>query len=169
MAGPHPTFGHSFYEQFGTSWGVRGNGWFFSFGGPVVPPFGGFDPNAGANFGFAGPNGFLNISAGQGSSTTFGGQTPMVTVMNGGSGAFFDQTVRPFVTGVIPVIGGQPPAFQSVLEERLARLSAGETSGDAASGTATAAPGGCQRCRERSQFRPARRIERRRDQSPQSG
>ena len=141
---PHPTVGHSFYEHFGTSWGIRGNGWFFQFGGGgAVPPFGGFDPNAGANFGFAGPNGFLNISAGQGSSSTFSGQAPMVTVMNGGSGAFFDQTLRPFVMGITPVVGGQPPVFHSVLQERLSRLEAGEATGTGSSaGAAPAVAGG---------------------------
>ena len=142
VATPHPTVSHSFYEQFGVNWGIRGNGWFFNFGGPVAPPFGGFDPNAGANFGFGGPNGFLNFTASQGSSTTFSGQTPMVTVINGGTGAFFDQTVRPFVTGVIPVVGGQPPAFGSVLEERLSRLSAGEATGDTKEDAATALAAG---------------------------
>src|SRR4030095_9933929 len=78
VATPHPTASNSFYEQIGVNWGLRGNGWFFQFGGPVAPPFGGFDPNAGASFGFAGPNGFLNITAGQGSSSTFSGQTPMI-------------------------------------------------------------------------------------------
>lgn len=126
VATPHPVTSHSFYEYFGTSWGIRGNGWFFQFGGPAQPPFGGFDPSAGATFGFAGPNGFLNITAGQGSSTTFSGQSPMVTVMNGGTGAFFDQTLQPLVTGIVPVVGGQPPAFRSVLDERLSRLNAGE-------------------------------------------
>ncbi len=140
VATPHPTVSHSFHEHIGVNWGLRGNGWFFQFGGPVAPPFGGFDPNAGATFGFGGPKGFLNITASQGSSTTFSGQTPMVTVANGGTGAFFDQTVRPFVTGVIPVVGGQPPAFNSVLEERLSRRSAGEAAGDAKPSPAAAAP-----------------------------
>jgi hypothetical protein len=136
VATPHPVASHSYYEHFGTSWGIRGNGWFFQFGGPVAPPFGGFDPNAGASFGFAGPNGFLNITAGQGSSTTLVGQAPMVTVTNGGTGAFFDQTLRPFVTGVIPVVGAQPPLFDSVLHERLSRLEARQVGGtrDAAKG-----------------------------------
>jgi hypothetical protein len=140
VATPHPTVSHSFHEQFGVNWGIRGNGWFFNFGGPVAPPFGGFDPNAGATFGFGGPHGFLNITASQGSSTTFSGQTPMVTVANGGTAAFFDQTVRPFVTGVIPVVGGQPPAVGSVREERLSRLSAGEAAGERKASPAAARP-----------------------------
>jgi len=123
---PNTTIGHSFYEQFGVNWGIRGNGWFFNFGGPVAPPFGGFDPNAGANFGFGGPNGFINFTAGQGSSSTFSGQAPMVTMMNGGTGVFNDQVLRPFVTGIVPVVGNDAPVFNSVLQERLSRLEAGE-------------------------------------------
>ena len=152
VATPHPTVSHSFYEQFGVQWGIQGKGWFFNFGGPVVPPFGGFDPNAGANFGFAGPNGFINFTAGQGSNSTFSGQTPMVSVTNGGTGVFIDQTVRPFVTGVIPVVGGEPPAFNSVLQERLSRLQAGEGTGEhkqaapaVSGGSATKGPSSAER------------------------
>jgi hypothetical protein len=131
---PFNTGGSSFYEQFGVSWGLRGNGWFANFPGPPpAPPFGGFDPNAGANFGIAGPNGFLNFTAGQGANTTFTSQAPSVTVMNGATGFFSDTTLRPFVTGLIPVVGGLPvpppigpvqSAGPSVLEERLQRLQA---------------------------------------------
>ena len=125
IATPHPVVGSSFHEQIGVRWGLRGNGWFFNFGGPPpAPQFGGFDPNAGANFGFAGNNGFLNITAGQGASSTFTSQTPMVTMPNGGFATFNDQISRPFVTSVIPVLGGAPPVFDSVLAERLHRLQA---------------------------------------------
>ncbi|MCU0877788.1 MAG: hypothetical protein MUF06_08405 [Pirellulaceae bacterium] len=127
---PFNTAGSSYYEQFGVQWGLRGNGWFARFGGPVAPPFGGFDPNAGASFGFGGRNGFLNFSAGQGSSTTFGSQTPILTLPSGGTGFFADQTMRPFVTGIVPVVGDGPPVvpFRSVLDERLSRLSVGQRS-----------------------------------------
>jgi hypothetical protein len=121
---PNRTVGSSFYENVGVQWGVKGNGWFFNFGGAAQPPFGGFNPNGGATFGFGGPGGFLNISAGQGANTTFSSQTPMVTMPNGGFATFNDQTLRPFVTGFVPVVGGAPPAFSSVLEERLHRLQA---------------------------------------------
>jgi hypothetical protein len=126
---PFSTAGHSFYEYSGVRWGLRGNGWFFNFGGPALPPFGGFDPNAGASFGFGGRNGFINFSAGQGSSTMFGGQTPFITLPNGGFGTFNDQTLQPFVTGIIPVVGYEP-RFDSVLEERLSRLQSGEGIGE---------------------------------------
>jgi hypothetical protein len=123
VATPHPVVGSSFHEQIGVQWGLRGNGWFFNFGGPPpAPAFGGFDPNAAANFGVAGRNGFLNITAGQGANTVFSSQTPMVTMPNGGFAVFNDQISRPFVTSVIPVLGDVPPVFGSVLEERLHRL-----------------------------------------------
>jgi len=149
IATPHPTVSHSFYEQFGVQWGIQGKGWFFNFGGRVSPPFGGFDPNAGADFGFAGPNGFINFPVGQGSSSTFGGQTPMVTAMNGGTGVFIDQTVRPFVSGVIPVVGGEPLAFHSVLQERLSRLKAGEATGAGTQEPKQAPSGGSSRAAKR--------------------
>src|SRR5262245_12837964 len=133
---PFNAAGSSFFEQIGVGWGIRGNGWFANFPGPApAPPFGGFDPNAGANFGFAGPNGFLNFTAGQGANTTFTGQAPSVTVMNGATGFFSDTVQRPFVTGLIPVVGGFPVApplgpvsspGPSVLDERLQRLQAAE-------------------------------------------
>jgi hypothetical protein len=46
----------------------------------------------------------------------------MVTMPNGGFATFNDQTLRPFVTGFVPVVGGAPQAFSTVLEERLHRL-----------------------------------------------
>lgn len=138
---PHPVVGHSFHEQIGVQWGVRGNGWFFNFGGPPpAPQFGGFQPGDGANFGFAGPNGFFNITAGQGASTTFGSQTPMVTMPNGGFAVFNDQISRPFVTSVIPVLGGEPPVFNSVLAERLHRLQT-ESPGEAEAASPSAGGG----------------------------
>ncbi len=140
VATPNNTVGSSFYEHIGVQWGVRGKGWFFNFGGPPpAPQFGGFDPNAGANFGFGGRNGFINFTAGQGASTTFGSQTPMVTMQNGGFAVFNDQISRPFVTGLIPIVG-ESPAFPSVLAERLHRLQA-EGSGQTPSDDAPAAAG----------------------------
>lgn len=151
---PFNTGGSSFYEQIGVSWGLRGNGWFANFPGPPpAPPFGGFDPNAGAQFGFAGPNGFLNFTAGQGANTTFTSQAPSVTVMNGATGFFSDTIQRPFVTSVIPVVGAPVPPYigpplpggPSVLEERLHRLQTSEGAGQfsqASAQPAVAAAGG---------------------------
>jgi hypothetical protein len=139
---PFNAAGSGFYEQIGVSWGLRGNGWFANFPGPPpAPPFGGFDPNANANFGFGGPNGFLNFTAGQGANSTFTSQAPSVTVMNGATGFFSDTVQRPFVTSVIPVvgtpmapfIGPHLPGGSSVLDERLRRLQSQEGAAAAAS------------------------------------
>lgn len=115
-----------FHENFGTRWGLSGRGWFFNFGGAPVPQFGGFDPGAQAQLGggFRGPGGggFFGLTAGQGADTTFGSQAASVTVMNGQSGYFFDGRLTPFVTGVVPVVGNQPPSDPSPLNEKLARL-----------------------------------------------
>ena len=60
-----------FFEGVSIGFGASGKGWFFNNGlGPVAPQFGGFDPNAGANFGFGinfpGGSGFFNLSAAAG-------------------------------------------------------------------------------------------------------
>ena len=109
---PFNSASHSFYENIGTAWGVQGRGWFFNFGGGGAgnpAPFGGFDPNAQANFGtgFRG-NGFrgnFRMTAGQGSDSTLTTSTPGVMVPNGGIGFFSDVQQRPFVLGIIPVVG----------------------------------------------------------------
>lgn len=156
VGGPFNNVGHSFYENIGTRWGLSGPGWFFNFGGgaPAAPAFGGFDPNAGAQFGagFRAGNtsGFFNLNAGQGANSTFVSQTPNVTIPNGGNGIFIDGRFRPFVTSIIPVVGDN--SDPSPLRERLRRLrsgqenpgpSPGETSESepAASGGGGSAPG----------------------------
>ncbi len=106
------------YERVGVNWG-------FNFGGPssqmfgsfnqgssssAIPPFGGYDPNADATFGFGSLNdngsGFsLGIRMGKGNSRTMTSNSPSVVVPNGGFGSIFDGRLRPFVTGLIPVVG----------------------------------------------------------------
>ena len=121
---PFITGGHSFYENMGVSWGLQGNGWFARFGAPgVAPPFGGFDPAAQGQLGLGfrgnGVSGFLNFTAGQGSDTVLGGQSASVTVPNGGMGFLSDTTQRPFVLGIVPVVGAEPV---SPVKQALARL-----------------------------------------------
>ncbi len=79
--------------------------------GNALPQFGGHVPGQDATLGFGILNGngggaFFNFSAGQGNNRSNVSQTPMVTVPNGGQGTFIDTFQRPFVTGVIPVVGG---------------------------------------------------------------
>jgi len=125
--------GDGFYEMFGIHWGFRLNGpnggVFFDNGGfgGVAPPFGGFDPNSAARFGFArgGTNGgfFLDFMAAQGSNRSMMTQTPLLTLPHGGAGAVYNSSITPFVTGWVPVVGSSP------LEERLSRMRQGDTGG----------------------------------------
>jgi hypothetical protein len=49
---------------------------------------------------------FNNFAFGQGSSRSVVNETPTVVIPNGGQGTIIDTSQRPFVTGVIPVVGG---------------------------------------------------------------
>jgi hypothetical protein len=92
----------------------------------VVPPFGNFDPNAGLRTGVGFSSGRVSGSIGlnlaQGSSRSNVTTVPSVTTMNGYPGSISDQTMRPFVTSITPVVGGrvliptQPPAPSPVLQ-----------------------------------------------------
>ena len=79
----------------------------------AIPPFGGFNPGAGATIGFGrrgpGGGGFnLGLSLAKGNVRTLSMQAPSITTMNGASGSIFNGTTRPFVVGNIPVIGRGP-------------------------------------------------------------
>ena len=107
---PFQSFGSSFYEQSGVRWSLRGPNFFANSGGGVVPPFGNPNPNAGLRTGFGfgggGVSGSLGFNFAQGSSRTMTSTTPSITTMDGYPGTITSQTIRPFVTGVTPVIGG---------------------------------------------------------------
>lgn len=75
----------------------------------AIPPFGGYDPNAGlytgaiyngGNFGFG-----LGVSMGKGNTRSIIANTPSVTMFNGQSASIFSGENRPFVTGITPVVG----------------------------------------------------------------
>jgi hypothetical protein len=162
---PFHSSSHSFHENIGGSWGFNLKGgknvvglnpdgsftadgsipFRFGNGGSTRPPFGGHDPNNDASLGWATQgkwgNAFFNFSAGQGSDTTFNSQTPTVVVPSGGRGAFIDATQRPFVTGLVPVVGhwsGMPvyqpaqPRTISPLTGRLQQLQAQQQLANAA-------------------------------------
>jgi hypothetical protein len=135
IATPQVGVQESFYESFGTRWGFSfggpNGGVFFDRGGggPVRPPFGGFDGASQARFGYGlrGGNGSfsMNFSAVQGSRRSMSMSAPSLTLPNGGVGGIWDTSLRPFVTSWIPVVGSGgvlPPAYWvSPLKERLAR------------------------------------------------
>lgn len=111
---PFHAVGNSFFERTGVSWGLNWNNGFARFGGAgaAVPPFGNFDPAAGANLGAGfrsgGLNGFLNVNAAQGSRQSFVSQSPSMTLTNGVPGLLSDSSQTPFVVGFTPVVGGFP-------------------------------------------------------------
>lgn len=131
LSAPFTTANDSFSESFGTnfgfSFGAGGNGAgsrvvgltpggqlvpnvAFTQNNSVFPAFGGFLPGNGAQFGFGrrspGGGGFsLGFNFAQGSSRSFSSVTPSLTIPNGGFGSFSSGQVRPFVTGVVPVVG----------------------------------------------------------------
>lgn len=72
------------------------------------PAFGGFTSGSGANFGFAilsDIEAFFVIEAAQGDTRTNVLQAPKVTLFNGQTANVNDQSQRPFVTSVTPVVG----------------------------------------------------------------
>jgi hypothetical protein len=137
VSAPFGLGGSSFSENIGIGWGFSGRNFFFNNGGAgALPPFGGHDPGADASLGFnvLGKNGSfsLGLHAGQGSSTSFSSETPTIVLPNGAPGALFSGQQRPFVTGVVPVVGAGSamssgrggPYVVSPLAERLSRLRA---------------------------------------------
>lgn len=128
--------GNSFFENFGVGFGfsipsgsgpnavvgLNPQGGFapginFQQGGAAAaaPPFG-FTPGSSATLGFnvLSPLGNFNfgLTAGQGDTRSNVSQSPSVTVMDGGTGFISDTSQRPFVTSVIPVVGGFGGAAQ---------------------------------------------------------
>ena len=137
---PLTSVSDSYYENFGVNFGFsipggRGNGsrivglgpqgqlmpnlvFFQNGSGGTIPPFGGYTPNSGANFGFgrSGPNGSysLGFNLAKGSTRTSTTVAPSLTVQNGFGGSLIHGQTRPFVTGVVPVVGGAVPGFGTV-------------------------------------------------------
>lgn len=84
----------------------------------AVPQFGGYDPTAGAQLGFAilsDIEAFFFIEAAQGDRRSNVLQAPKVTLFNGQYGIIADQSTSPFVISVIPVVGDFAAAQQPVV------------------------------------------------------
>ncbi|TWU05509.1 hypothetical protein [Stieleria varia] len=108
---PFQQIGSSFHEQNGVQWSIGGPNFQANFGGGnVQAPFGNPDPNSGLRTGIgfgSGPiRGSLGLNFAQGSSRSISSTTPSLTTMNGYPGSISSQTIRPFVTGVTPVVSG---------------------------------------------------------------
>jgi general secretion pathway protein D len=86
--------------------------------GFATPVFGGVDPAAGANIGFAilsDIEAFFFIRAAQGNRRTNVMQAPKVTLFNGQFATVSDVSQSPFVISVIPVVGDFAAAQQPVI------------------------------------------------------
>lgn len=86
--------------------------------GLAVPQFGGFDPTAGAQIGFAilsDIEAFFFIEAAQGDKRSNVVQAPKVTLFNGQQAYVSDTSQSPFVVSVIPVVGDFAAAQQPVI------------------------------------------------------
>lgn len=118
----------SFFENIGVGFGARFPGGFINNNlGTPTPGLPGVNPAGGANSGFGiNGGGFglgFNVNAIQGSSRSASSITPSVTVPNGGTGSIFSGSQTPFVTGVIPVVGGYgfhvPTPYFPVMKPRV--------------------------------------------------
>jgi hypothetical protein len=125
---PFTSASASYFESIGINWGFgipgggRGGGVMgltpsgqltpnlgFSWnGGNVIPPFGNYNPAAGAQLNLQGRHFNLGLSMAKGASRTLVSQAPSIVVQNGFGGSMFSGQVTPFVTGLIPVVGDQP-------------------------------------------------------------
>jgi general secretion pathway protein D len=84
----------------------------------AVPAFGGFNPSAGAQLGFAilsNIEAYFFIQAAQGDSRTNVLQAPKVTLFNGQQAFVSDTSQSPFVISVVPVVGDFAAAQQPVI------------------------------------------------------
>ncbi|MBL9122330.1 MAG: hypothetical protein JNG90_01770, partial [Planctomycetaceae bacterium] len=84
----------------------------------AVPQFGGFDPAAGASFGFAilsQVESYFFLNAAQGDRRSNVLQAPKVTLFNGQQATVSDTSQSPFVISVIPVVGDFAAAQQPVI------------------------------------------------------
>lgn len=102
--------GSSFFESTNVGFSLNMPGVFAKFGGtPAVPQFGGYSPNAGLSGGFGIGGGGLganfNFNFAQGGSRSLISTTPMLTGINGYPNSLTFGTQRPFVTGLVPVLG----------------------------------------------------------------
>lgn len=112
---PLQNLNSSFYESNSIGWSLRGNNWFANFGGggPLLPPFappGAVNNGLSGGFGSFGGGvaGGLRFNLAQGSDQSISSTAGSLTTMNGVPGSLQSGVVRPFVTGVTPIVGDYP-------------------------------------------------------------
>ncbi len=112
---PFQNLNSNFYESHSLGWFLRGPGWFANFGGgaPLQPPFAppgaiGSGLSGGFGFGGGGVSGGLGFNFAQGSNRSISSTAASVTTMNGSPGGIQSGVIRPFVTGITPVLADYP-------------------------------------------------------------
>ena len=84
--------------------------------GLAIPQFGGFDASAGASLGFAilsDIEAYFFINAAHGDKRTNVLQAPKVTLFNGQQATVSDSSQKPFVMGLVPVVGDFAAALEA--------------------------------------------------------
>lgn len=115
LSAPNGRVTEHWFENVGSSFYLEQNfrrgGWFFNWGTPVIPPYGGYDGrDARFGLGFRKGNlrGGFNLWASQGVDRSMVMDAPFITVPHAGYGSIQHGSWRPFVTGWTPVVGNQP-------------------------------------------------------------
>jgi len=133
---PFQSIGSGYSESNSINWSVGGPNWFANFNNQVAPPLGQSLSNTGTSGGFGfgfgfggnGVSGSLGFNFAQGSNRSIVSATPSLTTTSGNPGNFFSGGVRPFVTGITPIIGSNQLAQNSIAElaaaDQQAKLSA---------------------------------------------
>lgn len=104
-----PSIGSSYSESNPINWSIMGSGWSANINNQAPSPLGQSLSNSGGfGFGGNGVSGSLGFQFAQGSNRTLSGTSQSMTNLNGNPGSFFSGSVRPFVIGVTPVVGGYP-------------------------------------------------------------
>jgi hypothetical protein len=127
---PGTSMSSQFFENFGVNFGFRlesaNSMMFFRNGLSATPMFGGLDPSSTSTFGVGGQNGNgswnLGFTASQGSSRSNVSTTPFLTLPNGGFGFINNTQQRPFVTGLVPIVGDQ--VHREILRRQFAAAAA---------------------------------------------
>ncbi|MEO2021664.1 MAG: hypothetical protein ABGX05_07535, partial [Pirellulaceae bacterium] len=84
----------------------------------AIPMFGGFDAGSAANFGFALLSDievFFLLQVAQGDTRSNVLQAPKVTLFDGQQASVSDTSQRPFVTGIVPVVGDFAAAHMPII------------------------------------------------------
>ena len=129
---PFQSIGSGYSESNSINWSVGGPNWFANINNQVFPPFGPSLINTGSSGGFGiGGNGFsggLNFNFAQGSNRSNISTTPSITTMSGYPGSFFSGEIRPFVTGITPIVSAYPntqnPLAELAVADQQEKLSA---------------------------------------------